>query len=184
MSPRYVAVRDNERGAAAYAVPVVRAKLTGFALSGFLAAVAGCLLVHINQGYSEGPFVVTESIGVFTAAVVGGLGSLAGAVLGHRDLGAGDRQLREQHAGLDIGARDMRGVVVIEIALRAGGGAAGERPAGLLGAAADKLLAHYRDNPGFIAPETRRNEVVSFVSGGLDDLSISRTSMRARSSAV
>ena len=77
-----LAVRDNERGAAAYAVPVVRAKLTGFALSGFLAAVAGCLLVHINQGYSEGPFVVTESIGVFTAAVVGGLGSLAGAVLG------------------------------------------------------------------------------------------------------
>jgi branched-chain amino acid transport system permease protein len=77
-----LAVRDNERGAASYSVPVVRAKLTGFALSGFLAAVAGCLLVHINQGYSEGPFVVTESIGVFTAAVVGGLGSLAGAVLG------------------------------------------------------------------------------------------------------
>jgi branched-chain amino acid transport system permease protein len=77
-----LAVRDNERGAAAYSVPVVRAKLTGFALSGFLAAVAGCLLVHINQSYAEGPFVVTESIGVFTAAVVGGLGSLAGAVLG------------------------------------------------------------------------------------------------------
>lgn len=41
---------------------------------------------------------------------------------------------------------------------------------------ADKLLAHYRDNPEFIAPETRRNEVISFVSGGLDNLSISRTS--------
>ncbi|WP_310773498.1 methionine--tRNA ligase [Mycobacterium sp. Z3061] len=45
-----------------------------------------------------------------------------------------------------------------------------------LSAYAEKLLTHYRDNPGFIAPETRRNEVVSFVSGGLDDLSISRTS--------
>lgn len=45
-----------------------------------------------------------------------------------------------------------------------------------LSAYADRLLAHYRANPGFIAPETRRNEVVSFVSGGLDDLSISRTS--------
>ncbi len=41
---------------------------------------------------------------------------------------------------------------------------------------ADKLLAHYEANPDFIAPEVRRNEVVSFVSGGLRDLSISRTS--------
>ncbi|HXO81655.1 MAG TPA: methionine--tRNA ligase [Mycobacterium sp.] len=41
---------------------------------------------------------------------------------------------------------------------------------------AEKLLAHYEANPDFIAPEVRRNEVVSFVSGGLRDLSISRTS--------
>ena len=45
-----------------------------------------------------------------------------------------------------------------------------------LSAYADKLLAHYEANPDFIAPEVRRNEVVSFVSGGLRDLSISRTS--------
>lgn len=45
-----------------------------------------------------------------------------------------------------------------------------------LSAYTDKLLAHYHANPDFIAPETRRNEVISFVSGGLDDLSISRTS--------
>ena len=77
-----IAVRDNERGAAAYSIPVVRAKLTAFALSGFLAAVAGCLLVHVNRGYDEGPFVAAESLGIFTAAVVGGLGSLAGAILG------------------------------------------------------------------------------------------------------
>ncbi|MFZ1178236.1 MAG: methionine--tRNA ligase [Mycobacterium sp.] len=45
-----------------------------------------------------------------------------------------------------------------------------------LSAYADKLLAHYDANPGFIAPEVRRNEVVSFVSAGLEDISISRTS--------
>ena len=39
----------------------------------------------------------------------------------------------------------------------------------------DKLLALYRDVPDFVSPETRRNEVVSFVQGGLEDLSISRT---------
>jgi methionyl-tRNA synthetase len=44
-----------------------------------------------------------------------------------------------------------------------------------LSAYQEKLLAHYEANPDFIAPETRRNEVVSFVKGGLQDLSISRT---------
>jgi methionyl-tRNA synthetase len=38
------------------------------------------------------------------------------------------------------------------------------------------LLDHYAANPDFIRPETRRNEVVRFVEGGLKDLSISRTS--------
>ncbi|WP_122525955.1 methionine--tRNA ligase [Mycobacterium attenuatum] len=45
-----------------------------------------------------------------------------------------------------------------------------------LSAYADKLLAHYHAHPDFIAPEVRRNEVISFVSGGLKDLSVSRTS--------
>ena len=40
----------------------------------------------------------------------------------------------------------------------------------------EPLLALYRDNPEFIRPESRRNEVVRFVEGGLKDLSVSRTS--------
>src|ERR1700758_5683509 len=40
----------------------------------------------------------------------------------------------------------------------------------------DKLLAHYEAHPEFIGPDVRRNEVISFVSGGLHDFSISRTS--------
>ena len=40
---------------------------------------------------------------------------------------------------------------------------------------ADKLLEYYRDHPDFIRPETRRNEVIAFVKGGLRDLSISRS---------
>ena len=42
----------------------------------------------------------------------------------------------------------------------------------------DRLLEFYDRNPDFIAPETRRNEVVSFVKGGLLDLSVSRTSFK------
>jgi methionyl-tRNA synthetase len=44
-----------------------------------------------------------------------------------------------------------------------------------LSAYAERLLALYEAHPEFIEPEVRRNEVVSFVSGGLRDLSISRT---------
>jgi len=39
-----------------------------------------------------------------------------------------------------------------------------------------KLLDHYAANPGFIQPDSRRNEVLRFVEGGLKDLSVSRTS--------
>jgi methionyl-tRNA synthetase len=39
----------------------------------------------------------------------------------------------------------------------------------------DRLLKFYEENPEFIAPASSRNEVVSFVRGGLRDLSISRT---------
>ncbi|XFA98246.1 methionine--tRNA ligase [Candidatus Izemoplasma sp. B36] len=40
---------------------------------------------------------------------------------------------------------------------------------------ADKLLDYIDQNPEFIVPETRRNEVVSFIKSGLQDLSVSRT---------
>ncbi len=40
----------------------------------------------------------------------------------------------------------------------------------------DRLLALYREQPDFIRPEGRRNEVIRFVEGGLKDLSVSRTS--------
>jgi len=44
-----------------------------------------------------------------------------------------------------------------------------------LSAYQEPLLAHYDANPGFIQPDFRRNEVVSFVKQGLRDLSVSRT---------
>jgi methionyl-tRNA synthetase len=44
-----------------------------------------------------------------------------------------------------------------------------------LSAYQDRLLALYENQPDFIGPDSRRNEVVSFVRGGLKDLSISRT---------
>lgn len=42
----------------------------------------------------------------------------------------------------------------------------------------EPLLKFYDDNPDFIAPKSRRNEVISFVKGGMHDLSVSRTSFK------
>jgi branched-chain amino acid transport system permease protein len=77
-----LALRENERGAQAFGVNILRAKLTAFAISGFLAAVGGCLLVELLGGFSLDTYAPDQSFVVFTAAVVGGLGSLLGAGLG------------------------------------------------------------------------------------------------------
>lgn len=42
----------------------------------------------------------------------------------------------------------------------------------------DRLLKFIKDNPDFIQPESRRNEVISFIEGGLEDLAVSRTSYK------
>ncbi len=47
-----------------------------------------------------------------------------------------------------------------------------------LSAMQEPLLKYYAEHPEFIRPETRRNEVVAFVRGGLRDLSVSRTSFK------
>ena len=77
-----LAMRENERGAQAYGVSVVRAKLTAFGISGFVSAVGGALFIHHQQAFDEGAFGPGLSIVLFTAAVIGGLGSLTGGVIG------------------------------------------------------------------------------------------------------
>lgn len=42
----------------------------------------------------------------------------------------------------------------------------------------EPLLQFYKDHPDFLGPQSRRNEVIRFVEGGLHDLSISRTSFK------
>ncbi|HET6810245.1 MAG TPA: ATP-binding cassette domain-containing protein [Acidimicrobiales bacterium] len=77
-----VAVRDNERAAAAYGVEPARAKLTAFALSGAMAAVAGALYMIGLGGVPFSGFAPLGSLTVFTMVVIGGVASLPGALLG------------------------------------------------------------------------------------------------------
>ena len=91
-----VALRENEQATLAYGVSAVRSKLLAFAISGSMAAMAGGLFVHHQHGLDlgeTGPYASFESINVFIAAVIGGLGSLSGAVLGAVFLRAGDLYL-------------------------------------------------------------------------------------------
>ena len=75
-----LALRDNENAATSYGVSVTQAKLTAFALSGFLAAVSGALFVSHQQSVGGGTGDI--SIGLLIAIVVGGIGSVLGASLG------------------------------------------------------------------------------------------------------
>ena len=47
-----------------------------------------------------------------------------------------------------------------------------------MGKYAEQLLKHIEENPGFIQPESRRNEVVNFIKSGLEDLCVSRTTFK------
>lgn len=77
-----MALRENELAAQSHGINVTKAKLTGFALSGAVAAVGGCLYTVVTFGYSETLFSPGDSLAVFTATVVGGVGSMVGAVVG------------------------------------------------------------------------------------------------------
>ncbi len=75
-------VKENETVAAVMGVRVVREKLRAQILAGALAGLGGCLLA-INLGYlSPGTFSVTQSIELFAIVAVGGIGSIAGPIVG------------------------------------------------------------------------------------------------------
>jgi len=79
---RLVAVRDNEIGAAAMGIPVLRTKLLAFGLSGFLAGYAGACFAFATQRFSTTTFDPTISFIIIAMVVIGGLGSIPGAILG------------------------------------------------------------------------------------------------------
>ena len=78
---RMLAVRDNERAAAAEAVNTVRTKLIAFGLSAFMAGIAGGLFAYLYGHLSFDSFAPLASVTFVTTAYIGGIGSIAGAVI-------------------------------------------------------------------------------------------------------
>ena len=77
-----IGVRDNAKGVQAYGVNLARTKLAAFAISGFVAAVAGGLFTYYLQAVDSNTYDAPRSITIFTIAVIGGLTSIPGAILG------------------------------------------------------------------------------------------------------
>ena len=78
------ALRDNEVAATAYGVRPVRLKLQAFALSGTLAGLGGALLAgtYANIAFTQDFFLVNDSLNLVCMVVIGGMGSVSGAVIG------------------------------------------------------------------------------------------------------
>ena len=76
------AVRDDEVAAALAGVNVARARVLAFVISAACAGLAGSLLAIVPSSVAPGSFTITVSITLLTAAVIGGLGTLPGAVWG------------------------------------------------------------------------------------------------------
>jgi len=77
-----IATRDNQRAADAAAVPTTSVKLSAFILAGVIAGVAGGLHVQIQHSLAQHTYSPVDSITVFSTAVIGGLGSVTGALTG------------------------------------------------------------------------------------------------------
>lgn len=75
------AVRDNERASSAFGVMPASVKLSVLAVSGFLAGVAGVLWADAWKSVSPDQFGADVSIAIIAIPVIGGLGSLSGAVV-------------------------------------------------------------------------------------------------------
>jgi branched-chain amino acid transport system permease protein len=76
------AIREDEIAAEAMATPTTRLKILAFSLSAAGAGVAGGLFAHMQSGIRPEDFRFDKSIDMIVMIIVGGLGSVSGAVLG------------------------------------------------------------------------------------------------------
>jgi ABC-type branched-subunit amino acid transport system ATPase component/ABC-type branched-subunit amino acid transport system permease subunit len=77
-----IAVRDNDRAARSWGISATGSRVVAFLFSGFLAAVAGVLFAYAQQRFDASTFPAAASVNVLALAIVGGLASISGAIVG------------------------------------------------------------------------------------------------------
>ncbi len=78
----WVAIREDETAAEATGINTVRLKLLAFAIGAGMAGVAGAVNVHVTSQVSPDSYTFIESILLVAAVVLGGMGTVPGALLG------------------------------------------------------------------------------------------------------
>ena len=139
-----IAVRDNERAAQSYGISQAKAKLLTFALSGLIAGLAGAIYTvqqQVDPGSSANAYAPSASLQVFSMVVIGGLGSIPGAILGAIYVRSAIYNLSAPLALLATGA----GLLVILLMLPGGLGRA-------LYAMRDGALRKYAERKGILVP--------------------------------
>lgn len=78
----FIAIRERDHTAEVLGIPLVRYKLTAFALGSFYAGIAGGLMAYFFRIVTPGQYQLDVSVFFLAAVVVGGMGSIAGSLLG------------------------------------------------------------------------------------------------------
>ena len=137
-----IATNDNERAAASASVGTTSVKLAGFVTAGVIAGVAGALDVLLLGALNPGSFPAVDSITVFCYSVIGGLGSVAGALTGIFTF-----KYLETLTWLGTYREAVSGVILLLVLLFLPGGF-GQ----LLFSARDRLLRIVADRRGILVP--------------------------------
>lgn len=126
---RWLAVRSNERAAAAVGVHVARAKLEAFAVSGFIAGIGGTLLAYRRELVTASAFGVLDSVVLLSIAYIAGVASPLGALLAGA-LAAGGLltvALEEISPGSTDAQLAVSGLLLVVVAIRFPSGILGVR---------------------------------------------------------
>jgi branched-chain amino acid transport system permease protein len=124
---RMLAVRTNERAAAAAGINVPRTKVLGAAIASFIAAVAGVMFAYKAADFNGAGLDAQEGLELLALGYLGGIGSVAGAVIGGvlAPSGVGVRLLTGGGSSIDQFLLTGLGLVIVAVRF----------PAGLAGAA-------------------------------------------------
>jgi branched-chain amino acid transport system permease protein len=121
----WIAIREDETAAGAMGVPVTQMKLLAFALSSAFAALAGVLYVSCIGFVDPDACAFEQSVLVLAMVILGGLGSIPGALLGSSLLYLIPTLLRDQFPSISDYRLLLFGVIMVVMMLY--------RPQGLLG---------------------------------------------------
>jgi branched-chain amino acid transport system permease protein len=148
---RMLAVRSNERAAAASGISVARVKISAFAFSSFVAGLAGALYAYQLGSVTSLSFDILVGFGFVAFAYVGGITTVTGAIIGGLTVadGLGITVIRKA-TGLPANWAILFGGVALIVTLIA-------NPAGIAGATREQLLrlvAKRRGDPPRTSPPT------------------------------